>query len=184
MQLVLHPHPAGTVSAVERLTVAIARPTPDRVTIRYRLTGAVGQLVLPPHSASQRADDLWRTTCFELFVQAGDGPDYSEFNFAPSSRWAAYDFAGYRLRTAELPAIAAPSIALAVQDDALVLAVDLVLPASSPLVAAPLWRIGPTAVIEQRDGRFGWWALAHPPGQPDFHDSHCFAAELRAAQGA
>ena len=185
LQLTLHPHPASAASAATQLVATVERPAPDTIRVRFRLTADMRALVVPPLAVPARADELWRTTCFELFVQASDaGEAYSEFNFSPSSRWAAYDFAGYRLRRAQLPEVAALSIATAAQDDALELAASLTLPAGSPLVAAPLWRIAPTAVIEQRGGHFGWWALAHPPGHPDFHDSHCFAAELRAAQGA
>jgi hypothetical protein len=33
-------------------------------------------------------------------------------------------------------------------------------------------------VIEDMTGEFSYWALAHPPGKPDFHHSDCFAHEL------
>jgi hypothetical protein len=35
-------------------------------------------------------------------------------------------------------------------------------------------------VIEETNGRLSYWALAHPPGKPDFHHSDCFALELPA----
>jgi hypothetical protein len=38
--------------------------------------------------------------------------------------------------------------------------------------------IGLTAVLEQTDGTKSYWALAHPPGKPDFHDPACFALEF------
>jgi hypothetical protein len=40
------------------------------------------------------------------------------------------------------------------------------------------WRLGLAAVIEETSGRKSYWALAHPPGKPDFHHSDCFALEL------
>jgi hypothetical protein len=43
------------------------------------------------------------------------------------------------------------------------------------------WRLGLSAVIEETNGRKSYWALTHPPGQPDFHHSDCFAAELSSA---
>ena len=30
-------------------------------------------------------------------------------------------------------------------------------------------RVSITAVIEEKGGRKSYWALAHPPGRPDFH---------------
>ena len=50
-----------------------------------------------------RTDELWRSTCFELFLRFDDDERYVEFNFSPSTRWAAYAFDGYREGMAELP---------------------------------------------------------------------------------
>ena len=35
-----------------------------------------------------------------------------------------------------------------------------------------------SAVIEETDGTNSYWALAHPPGKPDFHHPSCFDATL------
>jgi hypothetical protein len=40
------------------------------------------------------------------------------------------------------------------------------------------WRLGLSALIEDASGRKSYWALAHPPGKPDFHHADCFAYEL------
>jgi hypothetical protein len=42
------------------------------------------------------------------------------------------------------------------------------------------WRLGLSAVIEDSSGAKSYWALAHPPGKPDFHHPDCFAHELPA----
>jgi len=49
------------------------------------------------------------------------------------------------------------------------------LPLGSP------WRLGLSAVIEEKTGRKSYWALAHPAGKPDFHHSDCFALEVPTA---
>ena len=93
--LVRHPAtPAGAIHTVE----AELQRTKDGATATFRVSGDLARLVLPPTASPGRADDLWKTTCFELFV-AGEGGAYREFNFSPSTRWAAYDFAGYRAPT-------------------------------------------------------------------------------------
>ena len=184
MEMILHPHSESTGTVPERLTVEITRPAPDRVDVRYRLTGTLSDLILPPHRAPERQDGLWRTTCLELFVRPQGGEPYWEFNFSPSSCWAAYRFDRYRDGMRDADDVRSIALAVARSDDWLELTASVGLDSRSPLVVAPAWDIGPTAVIEQRGGRFGWWAIAHPPGKADFHDSHCFAAELRAAEGA
>ncbi len=57
---------------------------------------------------------------------------------------------------------------------------------SAALEHATLWReinvqAGISAVIEETDGTKSYWALAHPPGKPDFHHADCFALELEPA---
>jgi hypothetical protein len=42
------------------------------------------------------------------------------------------------------------------------------------------WRAGVSAVIEEADGTKSYWALAHPPGEPDFHDPESFVLSLPA----
>ena len=41
-------------------------------------------------------------------------------------------------------------------------------------------KVGLSVVIEDTDGTKSYWALAHPPGAPDFHHPTCFAATLPA----
>jgi hypothetical protein len=40
------------------------------------------------------------------------------------------------------------------------------------------WRLGLSAVIEDKAGGKSYWALAHPPGKADFHHADSFAREL------
>lgn len=40
------------------------------------------------------------------------------------------------------------------------------------------WRMAASAVVEEADGTKSYWALAHPPGKPDFHHEAGFVLEL------
>jgi hypothetical protein len=40
--------------------------------------------------------------------------------------------------------------------------------------------LGLSAVIEETSGAKSYWALAHPPGRPDFHHADGFALMLDA----
>ena len=130
------------------------------------------QFVIPGREVPGRADDLWRTTCFEAFIRAGDEPGYSEWNFAPSGDWAAYAFADYREGQTEAAVGAAPYVRF--EDNFTWWAVG----ATISLPVEPDLTLGLSAVIEQADGTKSYWALAHPPGKPDFHHPDCFAAKL------
>jgi hypothetical protein len=41
-------------------------------------------------------------------------------------------------------------------------------------------RLGLSALIEDSDGGKSFWALAHPPGAPDFHHADNFVDEALA----
>jgi hypothetical protein len=170
-----------------------------------------GALRLPAAAEPGRADGLWRRTCFELFLLDPASEAYLEFNFSPSGQWAAYRFDGYRTGMRELavaqPRIltsdpAQFALAQAVQLRGLGLddeSIRTLIEADPPRPEAPLqfglsahledprlqhdtaWLAGLCAVIEEADGTISYWALAHPPGAPDFHHPDCFVLELPPA---
>jgi hypothetical protein len=148
--------------------------------LSFVLTGQIGDIRLPPVGPPARADDLWRHTCFEAFVCTAPGPAYYEFNFAPSTEWAAYRFDGYRsgMRPAE---IRAPAIEVRSGPGSYSLQASLDLNRLPDLPPEASWRLGLSAVIEDISGGMSYWALAHPPGKPDFHHADGFALEFSPA---
>ena len=103
---------------------------------------------------------------------------YCEFNFAPSTQWAAYVFDGYRSFMRDADGIDTPRIDI--RSDSARLELEVSLDLDSLLPRDAVWQLGLAAVIEETNGRKSYWALAHPPGKPDFHHSDCFALELPA----
>jgi hypothetical protein len=175
MRHALTRHPATPCAAVEAIVAEVERGDGGRLVVRFHLTGRIEALVLPALAGPQRTDELWRHTCFEAFVRPGSGGPYLEFNLAPSGRWAAYAFDGYRAGMRNAEDVAAPGIELTQTPESLCLSATLSgLPPDAPL------RLGLSAVIEEAGGRISYWALAHPPGRPDFHAADCFALELPA----
>lgn len=170
MRHALIPHPLSPAGPAMRLEVDVAREG-DELALRYILTGEIGRVAIPAPAAAARVDGLWNHTCFEAFV-ASDGGGYREFNFAPSTEWAAYRFDGYREGMAPLEGIEPPRIRTVVTKDMLEAQVTLTLPAGGPT------RLGLTAVIEEMGGRTSWWALRHPAGKPDFHHAGGLALEI------
>ena len=181
MRRALRPHPDSRSSAVRHVEVEVTRPRSGGLALRYVVTGKIDALVLPAVTAAARADQLWRHTCFEAFIRPVPGEAYYEFNFAPSTRWAAYRFDGYRSGMRVADEIAAPRIEVEKAAEQFTLQAMLQWDNSSELGRAATWRLGLSAVIEQADGHKSYWALAHPPGKPDFHHPDCFVHELSPA---
>ena len=126
----------------------------------FRVHGDISKLVIPRPAAPGRADDLWRTTCFELFV-AGEGSSYREYNFSPSGQWAAYEFDDYRSGMRNIDARIETE--LFNENNEFQFSAEIRTEFNNPA------RVGLTAVIEETDGAIRYWSTAFAPGKPDFH---------------
>lgn len=180
--LALRPHPDTPNAAVKRIIARVSRIPGGMLATTYSLEGDIAQIRVPAAGTTRETDELWRHTCFEAFVAHKGAAAYHEFNFAPSSEWAAYTFAQYRERAlagqnrkAEGldPEIIVRHSATKLELNALIHLDRL----SPPLNNEPL-TVALAAVVESEDGSLSYWALKHPPGKPDFHHRDAFALEL------
>ncbi|HWA37303.1 MAG TPA: DOMON-like domain-containing protein [Burkholderiales bacterium] len=129
----------------------------------YTMQGDLDRVRVPAPLPRTFVDGLWRGTCFEAFVAAGEG--YDEFNLAPSGAFAAYRFSGYRAGMARLEG----ELPVAWSRGRL----ETMVP-----VREDARRLALAAVIEEADGALSYWALRHAPGKPDFHHPDAFALDL------
>jgi hypothetical protein len=173
-------HPDTLSSAASRIDVDIAARDGSLV-FSYVVTGKISHLRIPAAAAPTRTDELWRHTCFEAFVRPSPDESYYEFNFSPSTRWAAYHFNGYRSGGRVAAEIGPPVIQAQATAGSYTLQIVLKLGLLPSLPSAAPWRLGLSAVIEDTGGRKSYWALAHPPGKPDFHRLDCFTYKFSPA---
>jgi hypothetical protein len=175
IHVALQPHPLSHSEAVSAIEVDVSRSASGDLTLRYRVTGNMRDLRLPLPTNASRADELWRQTCFELFLRPTEQEHYYEFNFAPSLQWAAYRFDRYRHGITALRDLPRPQFAIRQDGNFLefkaVLHLDR-LPISDGEMG---WHLGLSVVIEEVHGGLSHWALEHPPGKPDFHHANTFA---------
>jgi hypothetical protein len=178
MRYTLKCHPDSPCAAATHINLDVARPRASSLLLSYTVAGKIGDLLMPAVTAPARIDELWRHTCFEAFIRATPDGGYYEFNFSPSTQWAAYRFDGYRSGMRVAAEIGAPKIAVESTSECYTLQAALDL---GELLPASRWRLGLSAVIEETDGRKSYWALAHSSGKPDLHHPDCFAGELSPA---
>jgi len=181
MRHALKLHPDSRCAAVTGIDVDVERSR-GNLMLRYVVTGAIGDLRIPAVTTPTRTDELWKHSCFEAFVRPSKGLEYFEFNFAPSTQWAAYRFSGYREGMKSAKEIGAPRIEVQSNDTQFELQAFPDLDRLPGLSGYADWRLGLAAVIEETSGNKSYWALAHPPGKADFHHSDCFALRLPAAE--
>jgi hypothetical protein len=178
MRQLLKLHPESSCFAAAHIEVGVARPRAGSLVLSYIVTGKMSDVRMPPYMTAARRDELWRHTCFEAFVRASSSAEYYEFNFAPSKQWAAYRFSSYRSGGCVAREISATPIEVQSSLDCCILQASLDLDRLSALPRKDLWHLGLSALIEDTSGRKSYWALAHPPGKPDFHHTDCFAHEF------
>jgi hypothetical protein len=178
MQFNLVPYPATPPSGPEfkvwvNVDHAGALGATASTNIWFGIGAPASRFVIPDAVEEPgRTEDLWQTTCFEVFLRVPGDDRYREWNFAPSGEWAAYDFTAYRDGRSDVEA-APPYIR--VEDNMTWWALG----ATIAVDAETSWALGLSAILEEKDGTKSYWAIAHPPGdKPDFHDPACFAAHL------
>lgn len=160
----MHPlmlHVACDLGPIRAVTATITA-TPQGCEAEFRLDGHIPAIILPHQTAPERRDNLWQTTCFEVFWQPIGGTAYREFNLSPSGCWAAYDFDSFREGMRDTP-VDAVAIACAHDDAGLVLKASIAAALPAPA------QVALNAVIEHSGGGKQYWALAFPPGKPEFH---------------
>jgi len=171
-------HPATPAGAVKQIEVGIERSAADRLHLDYAIRGDIGRVRHEPAGPPARADDLWTGTCCELFVRPGRGEAYYEFNFAPSGKWAAYQFKDYRNAMRNVSSLSEPEIVVQRAEHALYLHVTLETGAWSREHHRADWRAALSVVVEECTGDKSYWALAHPSATPDFHHKDSFTCRL------
>lgn len=97
-RLSLMPHPSTPPRAVAGVWCSYSWKSADTWVMTFGVDVPYWALRLSDVIDFDRADELWQTTCFELFLRRPGEETYLEYNFAPSGQWAAYGFDAYRVR--------------------------------------------------------------------------------------
>jgi len=166
---------------IRRIEAKVDGNASGALAISYTLVADIHRLLIPVAAAPKPVDGLWRHTCFETFIGMKGSPVYYEFNFSPSSEWAAYRFRAYRDGALIDDDLLAPNISVEQTANRLTLAATIRLDRWSLIQPETTLRIGLAAVVEATDGSLSYWALKHPAHKPDFHHADSFTLELALA---
>jgi hypothetical protein len=171
----LIPYPDRATPPEVTIAGAIERHNSD-LSITYVLRGPLSKLAVPPAAkVPMRRESLWKETCFEFFIAAGDDDRYWEFNLSPAGHWNVYRFSSYRQGMQEEPAFDSLPLTIRVQPNALKL--SLVVDLGRIIRAGQTLSVGVAAVIKTADGCRSYWALNHHGSDPDFHLRDSFVIE-------
>ena len=173
-----------------KISFSVARNS-TAIEFTFALTGGLpidlAEIVIPElktEEKRERRDELWKQTCFEIFVGCADERSYLEFNLSPSGDWNAYAFEAYRegMRpVSDSSGIAVSHNANPQSDMRTWTAVASTNGGDgelSKLLKSRSLVLGATAVIEYQDGSREYWALTHAGEKPDFHLRESFKLVL------
>lgn len=110
----------------------------------------------------QRMDELWKSTCFELFLNVIGQNQYYEFNFSLDGFWNCYHFQGYRFPQ---PATASTDFEI----ESMKWSNNLLEISLRNFSNYMQFNVGLTAVINDKKNQINYYALKHESGKPDFH---------------
>lgn len=150
------------------------------------------RLILPPlqpENNRERRDELWRHTCFEMFLGKPNEPGYAEVNLAPNGNWNMYGFTDYRAGMHPLQDVIAPALSFDSSPENISLQWRGTIDAAGSgsmlgeLLKTPVLVMDATAVLEYESGTREYWALAHAGDKPDFHlrESFCLVLDSSGA---
>lgn len=174
MELTLTPHPDTPCPAVRSLRVMATREGPSTLALGYTVMSQWRDVLYSDSGEPGRSHELWLHTCMEAFIQSDDG-SYREVNLSFAEQWAVYAFSGYRegMRVDEAASVTDLEQAIATSGPRILRGRVNGLPAGN-------WKVGLSAIIETIDGQRHFFALNHPPGEPDFHHPDAFSLDMPA----
>ena len=144
-----------------------------KLQVSYKIQGDLNQIILPSvKKQNQRQDNLWQTTCFELFLAIFNAPEYWEFNLAPTGDWNVYAFHRYRrgMKTAasfrELP--------FKVKQSDSVYELTTTIDLTTIISGNTSLELAVTTVIADTNHHLSYWAITHPGTEANFHRRDSF----------
>jgi hypothetical protein len=143
----------------------------NKLYIAFNINGKLDAYIFPQKSKLKRVDELWKETCFELFLANSKTEEYYELNFSSSLSWNFYHLSGYRNHVSEVKGLAEPKIEIFKKIDEFKITFELELKNFS-FEKFDSYNLATILLTKESNRTF--WAIKHLKTQPDFHDKKSF----------
>ena len=171
-------HPSTTFGGRYRICAAVSVSPAFEINVAYELEDGSNEVMWPRPSIMGFHDELWRTTCFELFLVLPESQSYIEFNFLPSTQWSAYKFESYRGEKTPIHDVEFSKFSASGHEARRRFNAEFSVPNGTLGNEQAGYRAGLAAVIEERCSNLSYWALTHPTARPDFHHEQGFTKNI------
>lgn len=138
----------------------------NRIELRFVIKGGLDEYLFPQKSKQIRANELWKATCFELFLANGQKEDYYELNFSSSLAWNFYYLSAYRAEVQEVELLSEPKIETHIKEDAFQISFELEVEACL-LEQFDIYNV--TSILLTQENERTFWSEKHLTVVPDFH---------------
>lgn len=141
--------------------------------LEYVLKGNMSQLkgLVSQKSLGRRKNDLWKNTCFELFLKESSETNYEEYNFSSAGDWNSYSLKGYREDLQEINSTLIEHFSTVLLADSF----HFVVRFKSILANSTSLEFNPCVILEKQNGEKSYWSLNHcNPQKADFHLTEAF----------
>lgn len=125
-------------------------------------------------------ENLWSTTCFEIFLKNAITNDYYEFNFNSKGEWNVFYFSDYRKRVENFkpPLNITMKTSQSFGRPLLEFFIDI-----KNLVKLELPAYVNMATVTKGKAGISYWSQKHSGQKPDFHDFKNFSLILNSSEG-
>ena len=155
----------------------ISRPNAETIQVHYQVTGDLNSVVIPQRTNPPvRRDELWTTTCLEMFIGDKELSPYWEFNLSPNSDWNIYKLSDYRSNLK--PDIEYQDLDSVINNTVDHFELKLVCPLPRDLQKSQTIEVAICAVIQFKQGPITYWGLNHGGVEADFHRRDGFVLGL------
>jgi hypothetical protein len=132
----------------------------NNLMLRYSIA-VTEDMIWPEFTALERKDELWKSTCLELFVSSPDDPSYLEINLSPCGAWNSYSFSSCRKGMKTAPDV--ELVEFGIESHGVITASFLIPRLPDPVL------FGPAAILADKGGSLRYFSTRHGE-TPDFHD--------------
>ena len=159
-------------TALENLNInSTFHLTNNKVQISFVVKGELDAYIFLQKLKLQRANELWKATCFELFLANSQKEEYYEINFSSSLAWNFYYLKNYRAEVQELKLLHEPKIEVYYHADELHIDFEL----ETEILATENFDLYNVASIcLTKDKLRTFWSVKHKKDVPDFHNRDNF----------
>jgi len=131
--------------------------------LTFKLSGDIKHYKFPKTKKEERKDELWRGSCFELFLATEEDEAYYEFNFSPTLAWNSYRLEYYRAEPKKIDEV--ELIEFEVKKTQETLFIEIILDVQT--LQFNSYNLA-TILLNKQDKR-EFWSLKAKGDTPDFH---------------